>query len=212
MSDAYLNHMLGDKEQVILVDRQHWIVLFQAIFLEIVLVIAIIVAVILGSLLLVNPFFWFGLVLLIIPAVSMIRDVLKWNNHKYVVTNRRLIQVFGVFNKNVTDSSLEKVNDVKMDQSFFGRLFNYGDIEILTASELGVNRFNMIGNPVRFKTAMLNAKVKLESGALDRAQMPVQPKQPDIPTMIAQLAALREKGIVTEEEFQKKKADLLSRL
>jgi len=211
MSDAYLTHMLGDKEQVILVDRQHWIVLFQAIFLELILVIAIIAAVVLGSLLLLNPLFWFGLVLLIIPAISMIRDILKWNNHKYVVTNRRLIQVFGVFNKNVTDSSLDKVNDVKMDQSFFGRIFGYGDIEILTASELGVNRFTMIGNPVRFKTAMLNAKVKLESGALDRGQVP-QPKQPDIPSMIAQLAALREKGIVTEEEFQKKKADLLSRL
>jgi uncharacterized membrane protein YdbT with pleckstrin-like domain len=210
MSDAYLTHMLGDKEQIILVDRLHWIVLVQAILLEIVLVIAILVAASLGAILLINPFFWVGLVLLIIPAISMMRDILKWNNHKYVVTNRRLIQVFGVFNKNVTDSSLEKVNDVKMDQSFFGRIFGYGDIEILTASELGVNRFTMIGNPVRFKTAMLNAKVQLESGALDRGQL--QPKQPDIPTMIAQLAALREKGIVSEEEFQKKKADLLSRL
>lgn len=210
MSDAYLTHMLGDKEKVILVDRQHWIVLVQAIFLEIILVIAILAAVVLG-LFFINPLFpFFGLVLLIIPLVSMLRDILKWNNHKYVVTNRRLIQVFGVFNKNVTDSSLDKVNDVKMDQSFFGRIFGYGDIEILTASELGVNRFTMIGNPVRFKTAMLNAKTQLESGAVDRA--PAQPKQPDIPTMIAQLAALREKGVVTEEEFQKKKADLLSRL
>ncbi len=210
MSDAYLNHMLGEKEQIILVDRQHWIVLVQTILLEIVLEAAIVTAVGLGVFLLANPLFLIGLVILIIPLVSMIRDILKWNNHKYVVTNRRLIQVFGVINKNVTDSSLEKVNDIKMEQSFFGRMFNYGDIEILTASELGVNRFNMIGNPVRFKTAMLNAKVKLESGALDRE--PVRPKQPDIPTMISQLAALREKGIVTEEEFQKKKADLLSRL
>jgi uncharacterized membrane protein YdbT with pleckstrin-like domain len=210
MSDAYLVHMLGDKEKIILVDRQHWIVLAQAILLEIILVIAIVAAVSLGIFLLANPLFLVGLVILIIPIISMLRDILKWNNHKYVVTNRRLIQVFGVFNKNVTDSSLEKVNDVKMDQSFFGRIFGYGDIEILTASELGVNRFTMIGNPVRFKTAMLNAKVQLESGAVDRG--PVQPKQPDIPTMIAQLAALREKGIVTEEEFQKKKADLLSRL
>jgi uncharacterized membrane protein YdbT with pleckstrin-like domain len=210
MSDAYLNHMLGDKEKIILVDRQHWIVLVQAILLEIVLVIAIIAAVVLGSLLLLNPLFWFGLVLLIIPAISMIRDIVKWDNHKYVVTNRRLIQVFGVFSKNVTDSSLDKVNDIKMDQSFLGRIFGYGDIEILTASELGVNRFTMIGNPVRFKTAMLNAKATLEGGGNQLA--PVQPKQPDIPTMIAQLAALREKGIVTEEEFQKKKADLLSRL
>jgi uncharacterized membrane protein YdbT with pleckstrin-like domain len=210
MSDAYLMHMLGDKEKIILVDRQHWIVLAQAILLETILLIAILAAVALGLFLLANPLFLIGLVILIIPIISMLRDIMKWNNHKYVVTNRRLIQIFGVFNKNVTDSSLEKVNDVKMDQSFFGRIFGYGDIEILTASELGVNRFTMIGNPVRFKTAMLNAKVQLESGAVDRA--PVQPKQPDIPTMIAQLAALREKGIVTEEEFQKKKADLLSRL
>ena len=210
MSDEYLLHMLGDKEKVILVDRQHWIVLAQAILLEVILVIAILAAVALGLFLLANPLFLVGLVILIIPILSMLRDILKWNNHKYVVTNRRLIQVFGVFNKNVTDSSLEKVNDVKMDQSFLGRIFGYGDIEILTASELGVNRFTMIGNPVRFKTAMLNAKVKLESGVENIAT--VQPKQPDIPTMIAQLAALREKGIVTEEEFQKKKADLLSRL
>jgi uncharacterized membrane protein YdbT with pleckstrin-like domain len=210
MSDAYLNHMLGDKENIILVSRQHWMVLAQAIVLEIILVIMIIGAVFLGLFLLPNPLFFFGLAILIIPFLSMLRDILKWTNHKYVVTNRRLIQIFGVFNKNVTDSSLEKVNDVKMDQSFFGRIFGYGDIEILTASELGVNRFTMIGNPVQFKTAMLNAKVRLESGVEN--QQPAQPKQPDIPTMIAQLATLREKGIVTEEEFQKKKAELLTRL
>ncbi len=210
MSDVYLDHMLGDKEKIILVSRQHWMVLAQAIFLEIILVIAIIGAVALGLFLLPNPLFFIGLAILIIPFISMLRDILKWANHKYVVTNRRLIQIFGIFNKNVTDLSLEKVNDVKMDQSVFGRIFGYGDIEILTASELGVNRFTMIGNPVQFKTAMLNAKVKLESGIEDR--QPAQPKQPDIPTMIAQLAALREKGIVTEEEYQKKKAELLSRL
>ena len=38
-----------------------------------------------------------------------------------------------------------KVNDVKMEQSFLGRLLGYGDIEILTASELGVNLFRRIG-------------------------------------------------------------------
>ena len=210
MSDAYLDHMLGEREKIILISRQHWMVLAQAIFLEIILLIAIIVAVVLG-LIFINPvYFIFGLILLIIPLISMLRDILKWANHKYVVTTRRLIQVFGVFSKNVTDSSLEKVNDVKMDQSFLGRIFKYGDIEILTASEMGVNRFTMIGNPIQFKTAMLNAKAKLESGIEDRP--PAQPKQPDIPTMIAQLSALREKGIVTEEEFQKKKAELLSRL
>ena len=36
--------------------------------------------------------------------------------------------------------------------------------------------------------------------------------QPDIPEQIEKLAQLRDKGIITEEEFQTKKADLLSRL
>ena len=36
--------------------------------------------------------------------------------------------------------------------------------------------------------------------------------QPDIPEQIEKLAQLRDKGIITEEEFQAKKADLLSRL
>ena len=31
--------------------------------------------------------------------------------------------ISGVLGKDVVDSSLEKVNDVKMSQSFFGRMF-----------------------------------------------------------------------------------------
>ena len=84
-----------------------------------------------------SPFAPLGLLLLLIPLASLVSEVLAWTNHKYVVTNRRVIQIFGVFNKNVTDLSLEKVNDVKMEQSAFGRMFNFGDIEILTAASWG---------------------------------------------------------------------------
>ena len=73
-----------------------------------------------------------------------------------------MVHVKGLFNKSVIDSSLEKVNDVKMEQSYMGRIFDYGDVEILTASELGVNKFVFIEKPVKFKTAMLNAKAELE--------------------------------------------------
>lgn len=117
------------------------------------------------------------------------------------------MQITGVINKNIIDSSLEKVNDVKMAQSVFGRIFDYGDIEILTASELGVNLFRQIDNPILFKTAMLNAKA-----ALENSQAVVVESKPSIPSMIAQLAELRKQEVITEEEFQDKKADLLSKL
>ena len=98
---------------------------------------------------------------MLVPLVGILNDIMVWRNKAYIVTNRRVIQISGVFNKDVVDSSLEKVNDVKMSQSFLGRMFEYGDIEILTASELGVNLFHQIAEPVEFKTAMLNAKEKL---------------------------------------------------
>ncbi|MBK5109159.1 MAG: PH domain-containing protein, partial [Anaerolineales bacterium] len=108
--------------------------------------------------------------------------------------------------KNVTDSSLRKITDVKMSKSFFGRIFNYGDIEILTASEFGANLFHRIEEPVGFKIAMLNAKEELEQG--------VEPEQDDLDVVevLTNLDRLRELGILTDEEFTQKKSEFLERL
>jgi hypothetical protein len=162
MADRYLINLLGENEHILFITRQHWLVLFGEILSEIV------IAAVLGGLvtliwmfLLPDPRVPFGYLLLFLPAVSLMRDLLIWKNRQYVVTNWRVIQIAGVFNKEVSDSSLEKVNDVKLEQSFLGRLLGYGSIEILTASELGVSKFTKIGGPIRLKTAMLNAKENL---------------------------------------------------
>jgi uncharacterized membrane protein YdbT with pleckstrin-like domain len=197
---------MGQKERMVLVTRQHWFVLFSTIILEIILILVLVAGVIAATVF--YPIAAFGSILVLVPLIGMIRDILIWYNRQYIVTNRRVMQVSGVINKNVVDSSLEKVNDVKMSQSFFGRLFDYGDVEIMTASELGVNLFKRIGDPVKFKTAMLNAKEKL---GFDENQVHVQ-REDDIPSLIARLDELRKQGIVSEEEFQKKKAELLAKM
>jgi uncharacterized membrane protein YdbT with pleckstrin-like domain len=129
-------------------------------------------------------------------------------SRQYIVTNWRVIQISGVFSKEVTDSSLEKVNDVKLEQSLGGRLLDYGDLEILTASELGVNQFSQVGQPVRLKTAMLNAKEKLEHGQTGLGNR----SEVDIAGPIEQLDNLRGQGLLTEEEFQQQKAQVLAKL
>jgi uncharacterized membrane protein YdbT with pleckstrin-like domain len=210
MNDKYLQSLLADHEKIQLVTHRHWFVLLEQILVEIIL--SIIVIAIVTIFIVLNQqaaVAAFAYLIIIIPLVSLLRDVLIWSNHKYVVTNLRVIQVMGLFNKNVIDSSLEKVNDVKMSQSFFGRLFNFGDLEILTASEIGVNRFTRIGDPVRFKTAMLNAKMLLEErGVINQAPSTAT----DIPTLIARLGELHQKGILSDQEFQSKKEKLLSQL
>lgn len=208
MRDLYLESLLGDREEILLITHQHWFKLLQAVLVEITLsIFTILFITIMWIISEQNPLVLSGYLLLLFPLVSMGRDFARWYNHKYVVTNRRVIQIFGVINKNITDSSLEKVNDVKMVQPFFGRLFNFGDLEILTASELGVNRFTTIGKPIEFKTIMLNAKLALEPVSPLDENLPT-----DLPTLLRQLDVLRREGILTEEEFNQKKSILLSRM
>jgi uncharacterized membrane protein YdbT with pleckstrin-like domain len=209
MAKSYLESLLSEHEKIARIARQHWFILASSIFLEIVVILIIFAATV--TIAVAFPQFIaialvIGFVLLALPITTMTRDILVWSHHQFIVTNRRVMQISGVFNKNIIDSSLDKVNDVKMSQSAFGRMFNYGDIEILTASELGVNLFRRIEDPVSFKTAMLNAKAQLEHGP-EIINPPV-----DIPGLISQLAQLRAQGILSEEEFQQKKADLLTKM
>ena len=206
MAKDYIQSMLGENERILLRTHQHRFVLFSMVVAELTITLLLFIGV--SAAAFYYPLAAAAFVLMLIPLGSMARDILVWSNHQYLVTNRRVIQVSGIFNKNVVDSSLEKVNDVKMTQSFFGRMFDYGDIEILTASETGVNQFKRIGNPVLFKTAMLNAKEKL--GFEGMASQPQTGR--NIPALIAELDELRQKGIVTEEEFRQKKAQLLAKM
>jgi uncharacterized membrane protein YdbT with pleckstrin-like domain len=209
MAKDYLEEMLGENEQILLRARKHWSVLFGNIVLEIVLILALIIATFALLPLVAFPVVPLGLFLVLVPLIGMVRDFLVWYNRQYIVTNRRVIQTAGVFSKDVVDSSLEKVNDVKLSQSFWGRLFDYGDIEILTASEVGANVFRSIGQPIKFKTAMLNAKERLGFEDELRVQAPATS---DIPSLIARLDDLRKKGLISDEEFQKKKTELLAKM
>jgi uncharacterized membrane protein YdbT with pleckstrin-like domain len=160
---GYLRKVLGHDEHVLMVVHQHWFVPFGRIFMALLFA-AVVAAVVTAAWLYMpaQPYlvYAYGLALLALPWIWW--RIVVWRNHAYVLTNWRIIQMIGVFNKEVVDSLLEKVNDVKTDQSLVGRIFGYGDIEILTASEQGVNRFRMIARPLEFKVAMLDAKEALE--------------------------------------------------
>lgn len=209
MTKSYIQSMLGEREKIELISRQHSFILGSAIFLELTMILVLLAVTV--TLAIVFPAYALiivaiGFVVILLPIATMTRDILEWANRQFIITNRRVIQIAGIFNKHVSDSSLEKVNDVEMVQSALGRIFDYGDIKILTASELGVNLFQRIENPIEFKTTMLNAKEQMEFG--DN----LTESGEDIPTMIAQLDKLQQQGILSAEEFQAKKAELLARI
>ncbi len=214
--DPYLNSLLGDNERILLECRQHWFVFVRNIFVEGLTIVGIVVLIslILFVLALGTTYPWvvYGYALVIFPIISLVFDFFQWWNRKYIITDFRVIQISGIINKDVIDSALEKINDVKLTQSFFGRIFNFGTIEILTASEIGINMIRTLGSPIRFKTTMINAKEAMDNGDSGRRGGAVPKVANDIPSMIAQLDNLRLQGILSSEEFQVKKEELLKRL
>ena len=163
---------------------------------------------------------------------------LHFQNEEYVITSRRIIHAEGVINKKASDSSLEKINDAILTESLFGRMFGFGDLEVLTASESGIENLHMLRNAKDFKKAMLDAKHELEidlvrptmpplrqdapaqapaAPAYAPAPPPVAPQPEhmssgDVSESIARLAELRDKGLITPAEYEAKKQEMLGRL
>lgn len=206
---GYIEQLLGENERVLFQTRQHPLVLLRPV-LGYGIPAGVLIGLTIASGFLFPPFTLpvviAGLALAAIPLALLIRSLLRWWNEVYLVTTRRVVQVEGILNKNVLDSSLEKVNDVVLRQSLWGRLFNYGDIEILTGSEIGVNRLNRIADPLRFKQVMLDQKAMLgERPGLE------SPGGGELEVLLAQLETLHRSGLLSDQEFEEKKQALLKR-
>jgi uncharacterized membrane protein YdbT with pleckstrin-like domain len=214
---GYVSSLLGRNERMVFLTRQHWIQLVPVGLVDLVIIIALIVAGVLTSSAGFSLGIAIGLVLALVPLGHSARRFAWWWNEQYMVTNRRVIQVEGILDKRVIDSSLEKVNDVVLMQSAYGRLLDFGDIEIMTGSEIGVNHLTRIYHPIRFKTEMLNQKESMgEIDAFETRTKRLLASEPptgrDIPELIAELDELRQRDILSQAEFDKKKQELLDRL
>lgn len=217
---GYIDKMLAQNEHVARVAHEHWIALLPTILIDVAIAIVIIGLSVLG-LLLSPPWTAFGFLLLLAPLVHFLIRLWVWRSRQYVVTNRRVIQISGVFDKRVSDTALEKVNDIVMEQSTWGRMLQFGDIEIISGSDIGVNVFRRIADPIGFKKDLLDQKGAFGGtaprqepivGQAEQAPGKEAPGVIEIPALIAELDELRKKGLLTDAEFEEKKKQLLNRI
>ncbi|MBC7227551.1 MAG: PH domain-containing protein [Thermoflexales bacterium] len=201
---GYIERLLAQNERIVFVTRPHWVSLLPVILIDLGIAI-VIIALSVGGALIAPPFPLLGLGLLLFPLGHFLARFITWRNQQYIVTNRRVMEVRGVYKKHVSDSSLEKVNDVVMEQSVLGRLLDYGDVRIITGADIGVNIFRRIARPIRFKTTMMDQKAAY-------SERPAETRPEDVPDLLARLDDLRRRGVITQEEFEREKRELLARL
>ncbi len=230
---SYTETLLASGERMVRVAHQHWFILvWRARWAVLGLVIAIALTILRAISsdtdgLLWQLLGWATLILLVVGLAMLGWGALQYRAEEYVITSRRILHVDGVINKRATDSSLEKINDAILVESIFGRVFGFGDLDVITASESGIEKLRMLRDAKEFKKAMLEAKHELEI-EINRPTMPpvrssdgpatgapVATPQADTADEVAdalgRLGDLRDRGILTPEEFEAKKAELLSR-
>ena len=164
----------------------------------------------------------FGLFVLIgLAGVSWY--YLVWRLERYLVTTRRVIEAGGVINKYAKDTSLGAITDMIVGHPWLGRIVGYGEIDLLTASEAGTSKIRFLPDADGFKRSLLDAKHQheLEVGGgrvLQEGDASAQPTRDhdfsadELDSTLSRLAELRDRGLLTQSEFDAKKRELLDRL
>ena len=156
-----------------------------------------------------------------IPAVCyLLYKIFEWKADTWVVTNCRVIDEYGFINHRAKESPLDKINNVSYDQHLLGRVFNYGNVEIQTAAEIGSTNYDHVHNPKALKDTITLAQADFKNAQFASQAMHManaigikQGKDGNSHFLAAELEKLydlKQKGILTDEEYLRAKNKLLN--
>ncbi len=135
-----------------------------------------------------------------------------WATTNFVVTTDRLIYRHGVIAKHGIEIPLERVNTVFFSQSLFERILRSGDLVIESAGERGQQSFSNVRNPSAVQNEIYRQMEDNENRKFDRIGARAAGADHSIPAQIRELDELRRQGVLSEDEFARKKQQLLDRM
>jgi uncharacterized membrane protein YdbT with pleckstrin-like domain len=214
---AFPNKLLADHEKLVFDLRPHWIELFYPIFwTAVIAVVAYLAQRIAGDHSTVKMvLFLIALGLWIWLAVV---PFLRWLYTNFVLTTDRLITRTGVLAKHSKEIPLERINDVTFNQSVLQRMVGAGTLVIESAGERGQETISHVRNPEQVQLAIYKEteqnsnRMTQPTGGAPGAAPPVAAPGASIPEQIEALARLKREGVISEAEYESKKAQLLSRM
>jgi uncharacterized membrane protein YdbT with pleckstrin-like domain len=140
----------------------------------------------------------------------------NWTFTHFVITTDRVIFRTGVISKHGVEIPLERINNINFNQRIFERVIGAGDLAIESAGKDGQSRFSDVRHPDGvqqeiYRQAEVNAR-KRAAWSSGGGAAPPGPAEKSIPEQLEQLASLRDRGIISPDEFEAKKAQLLERM
>lgn len=154
---AYFDKHLGDGESVLLVGRPSWwLVGWPSLLVVAVAAVLLAVAGMLGGLGGAALAVTLPLILIPLAAIALVLAVpalVRVLTTEIVLTDRRVASKHGWFSIAVTSTPLDKVNNLNVQQDVLGRVFDYGFLEVTTATaeEKDNHSIRFLAHPNRFR-------------------------------------------------------------
>jgi uncharacterized membrane protein YdbT with pleckstrin-like domain len=169
---------------------------------------------------------------IIVAIAWIVLNVVEFISAHFGVTNMRVLRYEGILRRRSSETLLSTLTDVRLTEPAIGRALGYGDLRILTSSgAAGQDEFKTVKAAPALRTAIQEQKMGTGTRpaaaptAAPVAPPPAQPTAPpaapapltaaaadDATATLARLAEMRDQGLITADDYESKKADILGRM
>lgn len=230
---------LLDGDEDVLVDlRPHWVVFFGPLVLTAV---AVAVVVLIAQQFPKAPvaLAWLLAALVAVPAAWFAGRLARWFGTSLVVTDRRIVMRSGVLGRRIVNIRLQRVVDTHCTQRPLERLIGSGTLVFEVEGEEGGLALDDVRRPRALQGVINRQLGEIDAGWRERQGWSRAPsrvvdrrdrlestdwtppngvpsvrrghEEASVPDQLVALDRLRRQGIVSEQEFAEKKAELLRR-
>jgi uncharacterized membrane protein YdbT with pleckstrin-like domain len=203
---AFPSKLLNDGEDVVLDLHPHWWFFVGPV---VALVVTVVATVGVAALNLPDLLWYVLLALMAVNLLWLLGRLLRWRTTNFVVTTDRIIYRSGVVAKKGKEIPLERLNDISFNQTIFERILGAGDLVIESGGERGQQSFTDIPRPSHVQNEIYR---QIEAAQARDADRMAGRRELSIPEQLDKLDELRQRGVLTQAEFDLKKSQLLDRM
>ncbi|MFV0316143.1 MAG: PH domain-containing protein [Microthrixaceae bacterium] len=203
------SHLHRD-EKIVLDLHPHWVMLVKA-------VIAVVVSTVVGIIVFARTHSddgavstalrWLAVLLIVACLLWFAQRWITWYSTNFVVTTDRCIYRSGIIAKRGIEIPLERINTIFFEQGFLDRLVRAGSLVIESAGEQGRQSFEDVRDPVHVQNVLYQEMEDNENRKFDR--IGGSPAPVSAADELAKLADLHAQGVLSDSEFEQRKAKIL---